>query len=177
MSEEETPTPESDRYALEITGGLVHVLDLAGEAPVVVETWAATDMAALDRLAELNRRAAAGMAWPESEPLKILSQPKPEPAPLSERWARLGEDADKGWNGPLSPKRFLTHTLPAFAAEQRSAGLSRLLSEAREVETEAIKQIREFAGVLNRAIEVRQRIEDRIAALSEQTIDSHSSIS
>lgn len=65
MSEEET----EDRYVLEITDGLAHVLDLAGEAPVVVETWAATDSAALDRLAVLNRRAAAGMDDPTSEPL------------------------------------------------------------------------------------------------------------
>lgn len=85
--------------------------------------------------------------------------------------------ADRALSAPLTPQEFLTHTLPAFAAEQRSAGLSGLLAEAREVEAEAVKQIREFAGVLNRAIEVRQRIEDRIAALTEQTIDSHSSIS
>lgn len=163
MSEEETPTTESDRYILKITSSLVHVLDLAGEVPLVIGTYPlAEGMAASERCGVLNRRAAAGMDDPTSEPLK---------SKLAEAWRTAPVSA------PVTPQEFLTQTLPAKAAEQRSAGLSGLLAEVREVETEAIKQIREFAGVLNRAIEVRQRIEDRIAALSEQTIDSHSSIS
>jgi hypothetical protein len=187
MSEETNPEETGDRYALEITGGLALILDLAGEAPAVVESYDARDVKAVARLAVLNRRAAAGMDDPTSEPLSPSlaagGVPVWDGAPFRNMTdgpitvqtpggAKILMPGDTLLNAPLTRQ---PGPLGLFveAIEQRSAPLSALLAEARGVEAEAVKQIREFAVVLSRATEVRQRIEDRMAALNESVIDSH----
>lgn len=152
MSDETENEAGEDRYVMEISGGLALIVDTTPgrpTGPAVIEEYPASDMKALERLAELNRLAALG--W---------TDPTEKRNPLS---------------APVSPQEFLGVTLPRVAAQQRLDGLTSTLAEAIAVEGEAVKQIREYADVLNRAISVRQQIEDRIAVLRERLLDSHSS--
>lgn len=141
---EETNEPTVDRYVLESTGGMLHILDLAGEAPVVVETYVSPEPA-LARLAVLNRRAAAGMAWPEVEPL----------SPDTTSWT----PDTVTW----TPAEFLHKALPDFARRQR---LEALLAESRQVERDAMAMIKAGAEVLTRAVSVGERLERHLKALN-----------
>lgn len=94
-------------------------------------------------------------------------------ARLAELNQREAAGMDNPLSEPLSPQESSTPTSPAVAAEKTAVGLSALLAEAQGVELEAIQQIRNFSEVLNRAITIRQLIQDRINALGEKLLDSH----
>lgn len=137
-----------DRYVMESTGGLIHIIDTFGERPLVVESYA-DPLAASRRLAVLNGRVAAGMDNPLSDPLV----PSLAEGDVPKFYA---EDT------PLTPRSFLA-SLPAYAERQR---VGALLAEVGEVEAEAIQMIRTGAEVLARAIGVRERLTARLDRLN-----------
>lgn len=136
-----------DRYVMESTGGLIHIIDTAGERPLAIESYVDL-LSALHRLAVLNGRAAAGMDNPLSDPLPSLAE-----GDVPKFYA---EDT------PLTPRSFLA-SLPAYAERQR---VDALLAEVSEVEAEAIKMIGTGAEVLTRAISVRECLTARLDRLS-----------
>lgn len=137
-----------DRYVMESAGGVIHLVDTAGERPIVIESYA-DPLSASARLAVLNRRAAAGMDNPSADPLVPLLADEDVPSCI-------------GAGMSPTPAGFLA-MLPAYAERQRTGAL---LAEAGEVEAEAMRMIRTGAEVLARAISVRERLTARLDRLS-----------